>query len=207
MIGTIMLLYDDQEWPPPELAKEYGIKPSIFHKRLQRGLSIDEAIAMGPCLRYTKYCYHDQMLTIREIVRISGTPEGTIRHRLHRGWTIEEAADLPVGSNKSKPGGCPALPISVLPKDISPTERSRYLAAIKIFRKIGVDPIEWNFRCTVPMVEFVFESDLLLWTIQFTPDGRRAELSAFWKEKQFKSDFCRVYKVSGDEVQEEALRK
>ena len=193
MNKPLMLEYDGRVWALQELASAHGIGRTALYHRIRRGLSVDEAIAMGAAAKGKRYCYHGQMLMVPEVSRISGTAVETIRNRMHRGWSIEEAADLPRGANVRKR-------VKATPTASDSSDRMR--AALKIFSQIGADPSEWNFRCVVPMLEYAFESDLLAWTIRFSPDGSHAELTARYKTHGFKSDLCRNYIFSGDEVQE-----
>ena len=196
-------VYKGREYRLYELAKHVGVDAKTLKGRIDRGLTIDQAIAKQPRTQKI-YEYHGELLTLKQIAERSRISCNAIRERLHKGWTIEDAADLPVGARacektgkqkKNRPACCPR-------KNASAAERSCWEAALKIFHKIGAEPDDWDFRCITPASEYAFESDILGWKISFAPDLRTAYLTAHYKKHGFDSDFRRTFHVIDDSIQE-----
>lgn len=61
-------------------------------------------------------------------------------------------------------------------------------------------PFEFDFRCTVPGKEYVFESDLLKYRISFL--GNIGTLTAEYREHNLPSDLHRRYLVTQDRIKE-----
>lgn len=45
------------------------------------------------------YNYKNEDLTLKDICKISGVNASVIRSRLKKGWTMDKAADTPIGPN------------------------------------------------------------------------------------------------------------
>lgn len=83
-----------------DLARDYDLTPRRLFKRLAQGWSLDEAINI-PVKRkehrlYKKmYIYNDKLMSLKQLAEISGISVQTITKRLNRGWSIEEAVEIP----------------------------------------------------------------------------------------------------------------
>ena len=75
----------------PNIAKELGIKPQSVRERIKKGKSLEDPV--GHCVSVT---YKGQRMSYRELSRITGITESTLRHRIHEnGMTVEEAVATP----------------------------------------------------------------------------------------------------------------
>lgn len=75
----------------PNIAKELGIKPQSVRERIKKGKPLDDPV--GYCVSVT---YKGQRMSYRELSRITGIGESTLRHRIYeRGMTVEEAVETP----------------------------------------------------------------------------------------------------------------
>ena len=75
----------------PNIAKELGIKPQSVRDRIKKGKPLDDPV--GHCVSVT---YKGQRMSYRELSRITGITESTLRHRIHEnGMTAEEAVETP----------------------------------------------------------------------------------------------------------------
>ncbi|MDM5121990.1 GIY-YIG nuclease family protein [Aeromonas rivipollensis] len=79
-----------------ELCDAFGVKRVTYRSRLNKGYSKREALGIDPIEdgrreRRDKYEYQGKMMTLSEISEISGSSVSTIRDRLNRGATVEQA--------------------------------------------------------------------------------------------------------------------
>lgn len=149
------------------------------------------------------YLYRGEMLTIQQIARLAGISANAIRERMHKGWTIDQAADLPRGSMAKSHGRMRAERPDNPVEGMTPEEADRWRAAENICRRIASGDLRaFNFRCIAPMTEYAFEGDQLGWRIRFSPNGETARLTARYLKHGFDSDFCRTYMVYGDKIKE-----
>ena len=81
-----------------EISERTGTKYSLLRGRVDRGLSIEEAISAH--YEPTKYEHNGERHSIPEWARITGLKEETIRSRLLRGWSIEKTLTEPLDENK-----------------------------------------------------------------------------------------------------------
>ena len=93
--------YDKKKYSSfSEMAREHNIKEEAFFKRLDNGWSLDEALSI-PVKKENRgnkslsYKYYDQYMTLEEISKITGISKELIQHRIDRGWSIYEAAEVP----------------------------------------------------------------------------------------------------------------
>lgn len=87
------------------MARDYGIEPKMFSKRLEHGWTLTEAILIPKerkekMLKKKLYKYNDKLYSIKQLAKLSGKTEKTIRKRLTRGWSIEEAIEIPLGKKE-----------------------------------------------------------------------------------------------------------
>lgn len=98
-------LADGRELTLEEIASEVGVTESAMRNRMSDGLTVDQAMAMGKDGSTERYEIFGKMLTVTEIVAISGRDRARLSRRLKRMSPIEAAfgsrkASL-VASNKS----------------------------------------------------------------------------------------------------------
>lgn len=90
-----------------DLARDYNITPRRLLKRLSAGWSLDEAINI-PFEREKRrlhkklYKYNNKVMSIKQLSDFSGLSESTISKRLDRGWSLEEAIEIPNLRNNKK---------------------------------------------------------------------------------------------------------
>ena len=88
-----------------QLARDYDIDNKLFHKRIERGWSLEETLEIPlerKELRLKKqlYKYQDKLYSLKQLEDLSGISEKAIRKRLKRGWSVEEAVEIPLAKNK-----------------------------------------------------------------------------------------------------------
>ena len=90
-----------------DLARDCKITPRRLLKRLSAGWSLDEAINI-PFEREERrlhkklYKYNNKVMSIKQLSDFSGLSESTISKRLDRGWSLEEAIEIPNLRNNKK---------------------------------------------------------------------------------------------------------
>lgn len=148
--------------------------------------------------------YHGELLSIAQISERTGTPEQRIRSRMHKGWSIEEAADTATcGMDTWKARRELALPPAPLPPDDTPEGR-RMRAAQKIAKEIICGNADaFRFRCIVPMLVYAFDGELLSYTISFgsTADTCTAVLEGFIHNRT-RPMLRRIYTVVKTQINE-----
>lgn len=88
-----------------DLARDYGLHPKQFEKRVSHGWRLDEALEI-PIERKQKilnvklYEYNGKLYSVKELSKISGISEKTLYKRLKRGWNISETVEIPVGKRR-----------------------------------------------------------------------------------------------------------
>lgn len=90
-----------------DLARDYKITPRRLFKRLSKGWSLDEAINIPidrkeHILHKKLYKYNDKLMSIKQLSDFSGLSSSTISKRLDRGWSLEEAVEIPNLRSKKK---------------------------------------------------------------------------------------------------------
>ncbi|EKF9273614.1 GIY-YIG nuclease family protein [Vibrio cholerae] len=90
-----------------ELCDAFGVKRVTYRSRLNKGYSQREALGIDPIEdgrrnRWDKYEYQGKMMTLSEISEVSGTSVSTIKDRLNRGATIEQAVSKEIQRSLSK---------------------------------------------------------------------------------------------------------
>lgn len=180
-----------------EVARMVGYHKNSVHKKLKSGMSVDDILQGKVRPHGRRFVYKGNEYTVQELSDMCDINVATLNWRIRNGWPIEKAVEM---RTHEAPPSAPPPKRQKLPDAKTPEDKRRN-AAMQICRIIAFRPEEWDFRCIVPMIEYVFESDLLLYTVRFlTPD--RAQLTAFYKEKRIPSDLCRLYSVDGEEVKE-----
>ena len=201
---TRRFVYDGDEYSLNELAIKFGIRLSTLKGRVYcKKMPIEDAIAMGSELsrgpRGALYEYHGEQLTLKEISMCSGRCYATLRRKIKEGMTVEEAADGLASSACRRQAQRDVYHEHT--DGLDAREKVRYDAAMKICREIAFSgPFEFDFRCTVPGKEYVFESDLLKYRISFR--GNIGTLTAEYREPSLPSDLHRRYLVTQDRIKE-----
>lgn len=205
-------VYGGRKVTVEELSAMTGISQKKLKYRLGAGYTPEQAVEMGPEANPgKKYLWNGRMLSITEIAREHGVHPGRLHERLHRGWTLEEAVTIPAGTttrqtliaqNRAILDG-----IAAITKGMEPNESMRCRAAIDILRKImGEDPRKSDFRCTIPMIEYMFDGDIIRYTVRY--EGRNtARLTAVYKDHGFASSLNRLFRIDGDHAREISTEK
>ena len=88
-----------------KLAKDYETHGHEVNKRIYRGWTLEEALEI-PLHRKEKilnkalYLYKGKLLPVKEISRQCGINQKALYKRLSRGWSIEEATEIPLARLK-----------------------------------------------------------------------------------------------------------
>lgn len=98
--NNIKHLHNGEELTSPQLSRRYGADEPTVRQRIKRGLSVDEAL--NPQRTNGREFLHlGRMLSLDDLVEISGHPYATLYYRLVTSkWTVERALTTP--SRKSK---------------------------------------------------------------------------------------------------------
>ncbi|TPL52040.1 hypothetical protein FJ937_11800 [Mesorhizobium sp. B2-4-4] len=131
MSPATVLTFDGIKQPVAEWALDYGIAPAVIVARLERGLSVEQAItkpmvtAPGQKLndavfnRYIRRRYpaHAGLITfngksmnVGQWAKHTGVNVTTLRARLADGWSAQRALTTQPGAQgRRRPGGSPTL--------------------------------------------------------------------------------------------------
>ena len=88
-----------------DMARDYNITPRRLFKRLSNGWSLDEALYIPikrkeHRLKKKLYMYNGKLMSTKQLAALTGLTDSAIRHRLERGWSIEEAVEIPLGRRR-----------------------------------------------------------------------------------------------------------
>lgn len=83
-----------------ELARDNNLKPKLLFKRISRGWTLEEAVKIPKnrkekILKKALYEYNGKLMSIKQLSEISGHNEKMLYKRLSRGWSVEEAVEIP----------------------------------------------------------------------------------------------------------------
>lgn len=193
----IQTLYKGEMRTIRELCAETGISSRTFYKYLSAGMSADEIVSGTLTGHGRRWPYHGEMLTVRELSERGCASVGVLNYRLREGWDVEEAVHTPVGT---RPNRVPPPRMEKPPQANTPEGR-RWNAAQEICKTIAVSPAAFNFRCTEPMTEYMFESDTVGYNILFL-SPHLAILTAYYRNKEIPCRLYRVFEVDGEKVKE-----
>lgn len=89
-----------------DLAKDNNLKPKLLFKRLSNGWTLKEAVEIPKnrkekILKKALYEYNGKLMSIKQLSEISGHNEKMLYKRLSRGWSLEEAIEIPNLKNKN----------------------------------------------------------------------------------------------------------
>lgn len=179
-----------------ELCAETGVSTRTFYRYLSAGVSADDIVASvnSPGL---KWQYRGEMLTVRELSERGCVSVGVLNYRLRAGWDVEAAVHTPVGAKQNRK---PPPKTEHLPQADTP-EGQRWNAAMAICKTIAFRPAMFDFRCTEPMTEYAFDSDILGYNIRFI-SPELARLTAYYRKKDIPSNLYRVFQVDGEKIKE-----
>lgn len=180
------------------ISKAAHVSYEALCKKVKSGLSAEEALERMKMLRGRRFEYRGQMLTLRELSDLCGVSANALNYRIKNGRSVEEAMSELTRTQKIAER---ARSGSNVTAESEPTEQERWDAAYAVCRTIAWDPAAFGLRCTEPMVEYVFESDVVGYTIRFL-SPKLARLTAHYKEKGIPSDLYRVFQVDGENIKE-----
>lgn len=89
------------------IAKDYNMTSSQLHKRLEHGWTLNEALSI-PMEREQKilnvrlYEYQGKQMSVKQLSQKYGIDQRNIYRRLARGWSIEEAIEIPLAKTKGE---------------------------------------------------------------------------------------------------------
>lgn len=93
--------FDEEQYKTfSELARDNNLKPKLLFKRISRGWTLEEAVEIPKerkekILKKALYEYNGKLMSIKQLSEISGHNEKMLYKRLLRGWTVEEAVEIP----------------------------------------------------------------------------------------------------------------
>lgn len=85
-----------------DLARRFGLTPGTLRFRLDRGMSVEDAVSKPVQKRRThrdavRIEYNGESYTVPELARQCGLPTKTLRNRLKSGWSLRRALLSPSG--------------------------------------------------------------------------------------------------------------
>ena len=88
-----------------DLARDYGIDGKLLQKRTSKGWKLDEALEIPTDrtefrLQKRLYKYRDKLYSVKQLSEKFNITEKNIYRRLARGWSIEEAIEIPIAQRK-----------------------------------------------------------------------------------------------------------
>jgi hypothetical protein len=175
-----------------QIAQEAGLPADILRKRCYRGMSLENAIAMGPPKDNHRagrknsptFDFEEHKgLTLTEISRITGVNQKTIRKRLNAGWDIETAARTPIEYTMGRSIDDITIPIDDM-ADI----------AYRVMKTAGVVP-QFEMQCVTRDKVWRVLTDSYEYIV--TIDDNRAVLSMRYRDSGNYSSLRRSYRYDG----------
>lgn len=168
-------------------------------------MSVEDAVAVGKGhWRGELYHWDGKLLTISEIAKLTCVPDSTIRSRMRKGYTLEQAAQRIIDADDAD--AAPAKPISIVAEtndNSSPAEKHcLYIAKRIVLQVFCGDISDYNLRCAVPLTEYIANSEILELHITFDKTWSTARLTAKYLENNAPSSLNRLYTISGDGLKE-----
>lgn len=83
------------------LARDYNISPKNFDKRLRYGWTLEEALEIPQereelILNKKLYEYNGKLYSVKQLAKIANIQTKCFYKRLARGWSVEEAVEIPL---------------------------------------------------------------------------------------------------------------
>lgn len=83
-----------------DIARDYELNPHRLLKRLSSGWTMEEAVSIPVerkkrTLQVKLYNYNGKLMSLKQLSEMSGIGMSTLYHRIYRGWSIEEAVEIP----------------------------------------------------------------------------------------------------------------
>lgn len=107
MRSNVTYLYKGQSYTVAQLARLSGLQPMTLWSRIQRGISIDDAVEQ-PLLRAPSpndiFTVGDLTLTAKAWRKHLGLSGALVYYRLHAGWSLEKAVTTPPDSRRRPHG-------------------------------------------------------------------------------------------------------
>ena len=88
-----------------DLAKRYKINPKLLYRRIANGWSLDETVSIPyerkeRILNKRLYKYKGKLMSVEQLSQISEINRKNIYKRLNRGWSVEEAVEIPLAERR-----------------------------------------------------------------------------------------------------------
>ena len=99
--NTYRINYKGKEYCASELARMFNIKVDTLKKRINSGMSVEDAINK-PVKKEHLIVYNNETHNITEWENLLGFKNGTIKERLKRGWSIKQIIETPLFGNKDE---------------------------------------------------------------------------------------------------------
>lgn len=85
-----------------DLARTYNLMPDQLHSRLHSNWTLEEALEIPirrekRILNVKLYEYKGKFFSIEELVKISRKRRNCLERRMKRGWSVDEAVEIPLG--------------------------------------------------------------------------------------------------------------
>jgi len=98
--NTYRVKYKNKEYCVSELAEIVGIKVDTLKKRLNKGISVEDAIKTTVVKREKLLSYNNETYNMTQWEKKLGFKGGTLKERLKKGWSIKQAIETPLFGNK-----------------------------------------------------------------------------------------------------------
>lgn len=203
-VATKRFVWRGKEYTLQELADARCVAYPTMRKRLWMAKG-DVEKAMTMKRQSAKlHMFNGEMLTVAQISEVTGIPAQRIYNRVHKGWSVEEAANTHTCGIDTWRARRTLRPSA---NDFR-SSNDREAAAEKIACQIISGSMkQWKFRCITPGIEYAFTGDELLYSIIFgsAADACTATLTASFAANPQIPALVRRYSVIGTEIKEVGL--
>ena len=196
-----LYMWRGKEYTMQELADLCGVAYDTMRKRMWMTKGDVEQATAAPKGAAKLHPYNGEMLTISQISRITGIPAQRIYNRIHKGWSLEEAAQTHTCGMDTWRARRAIRERAV---DLA-ASNEREQAVEKIARQIITGALaQWDLRCISPEIEYAFTGDELLYSIIFNSkaDACTATLAASFAATPQIPVLTRRYSVIGAAIKE-----
>lgn len=89
-----LITYKGETKTMKEWSEEYGIRMSVIHERLKKGMSVEETFTTPVEVKRNLVTYNGETKNLSEWARETGINRATIQGRLQCGWPVSDALTL-----------------------------------------------------------------------------------------------------------------